>query len=127
MNVSAKETRGYSGERTRSRADAGALAGMNFLSRWSQSAFWRGRQNQHARARALPRRTLGRSWLRSGFRHHPDLLREGDEARVVLIGAQEGIDQQFGRTGVVRGPGVLQPLEHLLRLLSQRITWQPHS
>ena len=27
---------------------------------------------------------------------------EGDEARVVLIGAQEGIDQQFGRTGVVQ-------------------------
>ena len=33
------------------------------------------------------------SLLGGGFRHDPDLLREGDEARVVLVGAQEGIVQ----------------------------------
>jgi hypothetical protein len=31
------------------------------------------------------------SWLGGGFRHHPDLLREGDEVRVVLVGAHERI------------------------------------
>ena len=56
-----------------------------------------------------------------GFRHDPDLLREGDEARVVLVGAQEGIVQQLGHTCVVRGPGVLQPLEHFVRFLAQGI------
>src|SRR5438067_12977878 len=61
------------------------------------------------------------SWRGRGFRHHPDLLREGDEARVVLVGAQERILQQRGYTRVVRGPGVLQPLEHLVRLLAQGI------
>ena len=29
----------------------------------------------------------------AGFRHHPDLLGEGDEARVVLVGARERIVQ----------------------------------
>ena len=42
-------------------------------------------------------------------------MREGDKARVVFVGAQERIVEQ----GVVRGPGVLQPLEHLVRLLAQ--------
>src|SRR5262245_27563761 len=49
-----------------------------------------------------------------GFRHDPDLLREGDEARVVLVGTQERIAQQLMHTPVVRRPRVLQPLEHLL-------------
>src|SRR5437762_397934 len=62
-----------------------------------------------------------RSSRGSGFRHHPDLLREGDEARVVLVGAQERIGQQLVHTRFVRGPGVVQPLEHLLRLLAQGI------
>jgi hypothetical protein len=31
------------------------------------------------------------SRLGGGFRHHADLLREGDEARVVLIGARERV------------------------------------
>src|SRR6266403_1256089 len=44
------------------------------------------------------------SWRGGGFRHHADLLREGDEARVVLVGKQERIVQHFGRTRVVRGP-----------------------
>jgi hypothetical protein len=56
-----------------------------------------------------------------GFWHHSDLLREGDEARVVLVAAQERIGQQLDHTGVVRGPGVLQPFEHLLRLVAQGI------
>lgn len=59
--------------------------------------------------------------LRDGFRHHADLLREGDEARVVLAGAQERIDQHVKHTGVVRSAGMLQPLEHLLRLFAQGI------
>ena len=29
------------------------------------------------------------SWLAGGFGHHTDLLREGDEARIFLVGAQE--------------------------------------
>ena len=56
-----------------------------------------------------------------GFRHDSNFFREGDEARVVLIGAQERTHQQLGHTRVVRGPGVLQPLEHLLRVLAQGI------
>ena len=37
--------------------------------------------------------------------------REGDEARVVLVGAQERLGQQLGpNTRVVRGSGVLQPI-----------------
>src|SRR5262249_9478223 len=56
-----------------------------------------------------------------GFGHHADLLREGDEARVVLVGAQERIIKQLSHTRVVRRPGVLQPLEHLLRLLAQGV------
>jgi hypothetical protein len=46
---------------------------------------------------------------------------EGDEPRVVLVGAQERIVQHLGHAGVVCGPGVLQPFEHLLRLLAQGI------
>src|SRR5437660_40648 len=66
-------------------------------------------------------RRLWRSLLGGGFRHDPDLLREGDEARVVLVGAQEGIVQQLDHTWVVRGPAVLQPLEHFVRFLAQCI------
>jgi hypothetical protein len=62
-----------------------------------------------------------RSWLGGGVRHYPDLLREGDEARVVLVGEQERILQQLDHTGIVRGPTVLQSFEHLLRLLAQGI------
>src|SRR6266513_1740838 len=76
----------------------------------------------NSRSLAFIRGSLCRcSWLGGGFRHHPDLLREGDEARIVLVGAQERIGQQLARTSVVRGPGVLQPLEHFVRLLAQRI------
>jgi hypothetical protein len=46
----------------------------------------------------LPNLSAWRSWLGSGFRHHPDLLREGDEARVVLVGVQERIHQHLGHT-----------------------------
>src|SRR5262245_134318 len=56
-----------------------------------------------------------------GFRQNSDLLREGDEAGVVLVGAQERIIKQLSHTRVVRRPGVLQPLEHLLRLLAQGV------
>src|SRR6266513_5078878 len=76
----------------------------------------------NSRSLAFIRGSLCRcSWRGGGFRHHADLLREGDEARVVLVGAQERIGQQLGHTGVVRGPGMLQPLEHLLRFLAQGI------
>ena len=37
-------------------------------------------------------------------------MREGDEARVVLIGEQERLVQQLGHTAVMRCPGVLQPI-----------------
>lgn len=40
------------------------------------------------------RRRRRPSWLGHRFRHDADLLREGDEARVVLVGAQEGIARQ---------------------------------
>jgi hypothetical protein len=62
-----------------------------------------------------------RSWLGRGYRHHPDLLREGDEARVVLVGTQEGTLRQLDHAAVVCCPGVLQPFEHLLRLLPKSI------
>ena len=55
-----------------------------------------------------------RSWLGGGFRQDPDLLREGDEARVVLVGAQEGIDQQLGHTGSF----VVQPCSSHSNILS---------
>ena len=61
------------------------------------------------------------SRLPAGFGHDPDLLREGDEARVVLVGEQERIRKQLIHTRVVCRPGVLQPLEHLLRLFAQGI------
>jgi hypothetical protein len=48
-------------------------------------------------------------------------LREGDEARVVLVGEHERIVPQLGHAAVVRCPGVLQPFEHLLRLFAQGI------
>src|SRR5215831_8662193 len=67
------------------------------------------------------RRMNSRDSFGGGFRHHADLLREGDEAGVVLVGAQERIIKQLSHTRVVRGPGVLQPLEHLLRLLAQGV------
>ena len=51
--------------------------------------------------------------LGGGFRHDPDLLREGDEARVVLVGAQERDRSATRSHPVVRGPGVLQPLNIL--------------
>src|SRR5262249_22668509 len=51
----------------------------------------------------------------------PHLLCEGDEAAVALVGAQERTFQQLEHTAVVRRPGVLQPLEHLLRLPAQGI------
>src|SRR5215510_16620573 len=57
----------------------------------------------------------------SSSRHDSDLLREGDEAGVVLVGAQERIIKQLSHTRVVRRPSVLQPLEHLLRLLAQGV------
>jgi hypothetical protein len=40
-------------------------------------------------------------------------LHEGDEARIVLIGTQEGIGKYFHDASVVPDPRVLQPLEHL--------------
>ena len=43
-----------------------------------------------------PNCTVQRSWRGSGFRHDSDLFPEGDEARVVLVGAQERIVQQHG-------------------------------
>src|SRR5215468_7595294 len=67
------------------------------------------------------RRKSFRDSFGGGFRKDSDLLREGDEARVVLVGAQERIIKQLSHTCVVRRPGVLQPLEHLLRLLAQGI------
>ena len=39
----------------------------------------------------IPNLSACRSWLGVCFRHHADLLREGDEARVVLVGKQERI------------------------------------
>ena len=45
-----------------------------------------------------PNCAVRRSGLGSGFRHHPDFLREGDEARVVLVGVQERIHQHLGYT-----------------------------
>ncbi len=39
--------------------------------------------------------------LLRGFRHDADLLREGDEARVVLVGEQKWILQHLGHAGVV--------------------------
>src|SRR5688500_13500073 len=62
-----------------------------------------------------------RSGRGGGFRHDSDLLREGNEARVVLVGAQERIEQQVDETPVLRGRGPFQPFEHLLRLPTQRI------
>src|SRR5262245_25250439 len=56
-----------------------------------------------------------------GFRQDSDLLREGDEAGVVLVGAQERIIKQLSHTRVVRRPGVLQPLQLLPRLLAQGV------
>jgi hypothetical protein len=47
---------------------------------------------------------FGAQGLGAFFGITPIFLREGDEARVVLVGAQERI----GPTAVVRGPGVLQ-------------------
>src|SRR4030095_8426085 len=44
--------------------------------------------------RILPSFRIG-----GGFRHHADPLREGDVARVVLVGAQERIAQQLDHTG----------------------------
>src|SRR6266436_452238 len=76
----------------------------------------------NSRSFAFIRGSLCRcSWRGGGFRHHPDLLREGDETRVVLVGKQERIGQELDHTGVVRGPGVLQPFEHFLRLFAQSI------
>ena len=51
----------------------------------------------------------------------PQIYSEGDEARVVLIGEPERLVQQLNHTSVVRGPGMLQPFEHFLRVLAQGI------
>ena len=59
--------------------------------------------------------------VRRQLRHHPDLLREGDEAWVVLVDAEERIDLQLRHPGVARGPGMFEPLEHFFRLLPQSI------
>jgi hypothetical protein len=40
--------------------------------------------------------------LGAAFGITPDLLREDDEARILLLGAQERIGQQLGHTGVRR-------------------------
>ncbi len=46
---------------------------------------------------------------------------EGDEAQVVLVGAEGKVAQHLGHTHVVRHPGVLQPPQYVLRCFAQRI------
>jgi hypothetical protein len=53
-----------------SRADAGALAGMNFQKRLEKgNPFWRGRQNQHARRVCSPEGQWVLSALLASNRH----------------------------------------------------------
>src|SRR5437762_3192458 len=54
-------------------------------------------------------------------RSYSPTLVQVDEARVVFVGAHERIIQQVAHTSVACGQSVLQPLEHLLRLLAQGI------
>src|SRR4051794_37948062 len=69
---------------------AGAYCRRAGRARPSESVFATGR---------VPNESCSR--LPAAFRHDPDLLREDDEARVVLVGAQKRIIQQRGDPCVV--------------------------
>src|SRR4051794_13488304 len=58
---------------------------------------WRKRHDEYRGKASFPARSLTdpRSRLSLELRHDADLLREGGEARVVLVGAQDRIAQQF--------------------------------
>ena len=52
---------------------------------------------------------------------HVELLAQCGETRVVAIREEEGCNGELGQTGIARGIGSIEPLEHLVGLLANGV------
>src|SRR5512142_630768 len=60
----------------------------------------------------------GRRWVRQ---RQAGLVAQGGKARIMPVGEDEGGVEEFGKIRVPLRPGALQPVEHVVDLIAQRV------